>query len=92
MAGPETLVGGVGQGLDRRRVGHVGDDAQDLAPLTQLGGRGRDQIGLHVGDDERHALGQQLLTEGPADPPGATGHDGHPANQLVHVSPISELL
>ena len=47
----------VAERLERRELGHVGDDPDDLATLVaQLGGRLRDERGVDVGDDRAHAL------------------------------------
>ena len=71
---------GVGEGLHRRRVAHVGHDAGD----PELGGGGLESTGLDVGDHHGHALASQARRQRPADAAGPARDDRNPTRDALH--------
>src|SRR5262249_47737105 len=80
---------GVRQGLDGARVGDVGEDAGDLAPVRELRDGGIEHRPLDVGDHDASTFVEQRLDDAAADAIGAARDDRDPAVQIAQVAYFS---
>ena len=84
VARAEPIERGVGQAVDRRRIGDVGVDPDDLTGRAELAARGVERTGLDVGDDDLHPLGDERAREREPDPRRAAGDDGDASFECLH--------
>ena len=81
----ELGVRGVGDGLHRSEVGHVGVHRERSRPCSFGLGRDRTRrVIFDVGDHDVHPRARELECDGAADAAAAAGDDGRPPTQIVH--------
>ena len=85
VEGPEVLGGGAAHTIDGVRVANIGTDREDVSAAgAQPLGLPVEPALVHVRHDHVHALGDEGLRDGQADPAGGARHHGDPVTQFLH--------